>query len=76
MKRNIVRRIAQTKPGYLLWSLSQGTVFGRVLSRVSATLQLAEERVIAAFPQNRRHDAAQRAILDAFEQETKSRRHS
>ena len=76
MKRNIVRRIAQTKPGYLLWSLSQGTVFGRVLNRVSGALQRAEERVIAACPQNRRHDAAQRAILDAFEQETKAHRRS
>lgn len=76
MKRNIVRRIAQTRLGYLLWSSTQGTGMGRALKHVSNALRYAEERIIAALPKNRRHDAAQRATLQGFEQETKMLRGS
>ena len=73
MKRNIVRRIAQTRLGYWLWSATQGTALARVLKNGGEVLRFSEERLLAALPKNRRHDAVQRAILERFETETKVR---
>lgn len=72
MKRNVVRRIAETKAGYWLWSTARGTALERVVKIAGETIRFTEERLIASRAANRRHDANQRAVLAAFEAKTRA----
>lgn len=72
MRRNIVRRIADTKAGYWLWSTARGTALERVVKIAGETVRFGEERLVALRRANRSHDAEKRAVLAGFEAETKA----
>lgn len=65
---SLVRTLSQTRLGKWLYRQKGRGTLGALITRISAALRGAEQRLVARRPANAQHDRKQRAILEAFEQ--------
>ena len=68
----LLKTIGKTRAGYWLWKRGRDLpVAGVLISAAVETLRAAERSLQRSRPAHRRHDAAARATLAAFEAETR-----